>query len=217
MIAKVSLYRLDAPDMRTLQAVLDWLEPEQRVRALRFAGEHLTRRFLAAQFHLRRHLGERLGLPAEHLVLVRDAHGKPGLPGQTGLHFNLSHSGEWALVASAGEPVGVDIEARITASRHALASEFLCADSVRAWQARGDPSGALLTQAWCAREAVLKLDGRGLRLDLRALRIDLDLPCRAEWEGGRLHAHVQALPAPDGYHACLASGQPLDPRLEGFD
>lgn len=113
------------------------------------------------------------------------------------------------MVASAGEPLGVDIEARISAPRHALAEQILDPDCLQAWRNRPAEADSLLTQAWCAREAVLKFDGRGLRIEPRSLRLDLDLPCWASWDDGRLRAHVQALPAPEGYHACLASARAL--------
>lgn len=212
---RVCLYSLDAHEPAVLQRVLDWLEPAERVRALGFARAHLRTRFLAAQLCLRRHLGERLGLPPEQVVLARGAHGKPHLPGDQSLHFNLSHSGSWVLVASAAVPLGVDIEAHIATRQHGIAEEFLDAKALREWQRLGEhDAGAALTQAWCAREALLKLDGRGLALDPRSLELALSLPGWACWERGAGRAFVQPLSAPDGFHACLASYQPLPARIE---
>lgn len=217
MSLRLSLYRLDAVEPELLASVPGWLEPDQRVRAERFATAALRRRFLAAQARLRQHLGQQLGVSPERLVVSRDEYGKPRLIEHADLHFSLSHSGEWALVGSAPVELGVDIEAEIGMSRHAVAAEFLDPGTLAEFQRR-DPTlrPALLTRAWCAREALLKLDGRGLRLDPRSLRVALDLPATATWDGDSRHALAQALPAPADFHACIASHAPLavPPQLD---
>jgi 4'-phosphopantetheinyl transferase len=207
----LSLYRLDGLPPELLVAARDWLEPAQRIRADRFVTATLRRRFLAAQTRLRQHLGERLGISPERLVVYRDAHGKPHLAEEHGLHFSLSHSGEWALVAAAQVPVGVDIEADIAGHRADLAEQFLEAATFRAWQAlEVAQRGEALTLAWCAREALLKLDGRGLALNLRSIDLPLALPDWGSWEHGAQRGWVQPLVAPAGFRACLASREPAE-------
>ncbi|MCK7593979.1 4'-phosphopantetheinyl transferase family protein [Pseudomarimonas salicorniae] len=210
MSLSLSLYRLDEVDSELRREALGWLEPDQRQRAGRFATELLRQRFVAAQARLRQHLAERLGREPGSIVLRRDEHGKPRLASAEALHFSLSHSGGWAMVAAAEMEVGVDLEAMIDPARAALAGQFLDAEALSAWQAApADRQAALLTLAWCAREAVLKLDGRGLTLDARTISLPLGLPARAHWEADRRSAEVIALPAPAGYRACLASPGPL--------
>ena len=210
MSLSLSLHALDEADARLLDEVTGWLEPTERARAERFATDTLRRRFLAAQAALRQHLASRLGIASGQLRLCRDAHGKPHLPPPAPLHFSLSHSGGWALVAVAEVELGVDIEALIAKPGEGLAAQFLAPAVLADWRAQADAErSASLTLAWCAREAVLKLDGRGLALDPRSIDLPLVLPAAARWEGGQRSARVVQLEAPPGYRACLASGDGL--------
>lgn len=74
------------------------------------------------------------------------------------LHFNLSHSGDLALIALAPVPVGVDLERDTPADAQALAQAwFTPAEQAQLAQGKDD----FLT-LWTAREAVLKAMGTGL-------------------------------------------------------
>jgi phosphopantetheinyl transferase len=77
------------------------------------AGELHLWRLTASSSALRRVLAVYLGEEPARIRLERGEHGKPRLADPQGrLRFNLSHSGEIALVAVSGEfEVGVDVEA----------------------------------------------------------------------------------------------------------
>lgn len=93
------------------------------------------------------------------------AHGKPELADPAGgIHFNLSHSGDWSVVAVARVAVGVDIE-RIDPRRPTtrLADRFLTAAERELVQARAGSHGdAAFFIAWSRKEAYLKAVGVGL-------------------------------------------------------
>ena len=56
--------------------------------------------------------------------------GKPYLVSEPGIHFSLSHSGDWAVCALSDHPVGVDIE-RCEPGRRDIASRFFHREEVR--------------------------------------------------------------------------------------
>jgi 4'-phosphopantetheinyl transferase superfamily len=85
-------------------------------------------------------------------ALARDANGKPQLIGAA-VHFNVSHSGELALVAVSDAPVGVDIE-----QQRAIADPVAFARRLHFETA--DPRE--LMRLWCRKEAWLKARGIGL-------------------------------------------------------
>ena len=76
-----------------------------------FQGEAHKRRFVVAHGAVRLLLAHHLQQSARDLVFSVGSHGKPHLDAATALEFNLSHSGELALIAVAlGRAVGVDVE-----------------------------------------------------------------------------------------------------------
>lgn len=213
MDARISLHRLDEVAPAALAATADRLEAEPAARLARMARPASRRRFLAAQTLLQGHLAKLVGGPPGRLRMARDRHGKPRLVDHPQLHFSLSHSGDWILIASAPVELGVDLEGRFGADRCHLAEAILDRETLERWRSLPEAAKvATLARAWCAREALLKLDGRGLGLAPSSLRLPLSLPAVACWDGGRRRAQVIALDAPAGFAACLASYVPVRPR-----
>jgi phosphopantetheinyl transferase len=123
-----------------------------------------------ARWALRTVLGRYLGTEPERIELRLGPHGKPELAGSVEpLRFNLSHSGELALVAIALErEVGVDVEA-IKSRRDvlALARRGLNPDEAAGIErAAPDARSAMFHAAWTRREAAAKCLGAGLRAPL---------------------------------------------------
>src|SRR5438128_359056 len=99
------------------------LSEEERERAARIMSARKARAWSRARAVLRALLGGYLACDPSTVTLAADRNGKPVLDASSAssscasgrrtrdLHFNLSHSGELALIAfSAGERVGVDVE-----------------------------------------------------------------------------------------------------------
>ena len=106
------LIDLDAPEADDNSALLS---SDETARAARFVFDHHRRRFVAGRAALRRILGAEVGRAPETLVFEYSLAGKPSIPsgGEPDIHFNLSHSDQWALVAVTNiGAVGVDIEKR---------------------------------------------------------------------------------------------------------
>ena len=153
--ADVALWRLgigdEALDMSGLSA-------DEQVRCLRFLRPRDRIRFALTRSTLRRLLAGHLDCSPLDLAFILGPYGKPELQGGAPC-FNVSHSHEYALIAIAGEAVGVDIE-RSDPSRDwpGIAAEILD-EREQALCAR-DP--AMFYQLWSAKEAVLKAWGWGL-------------------------------------------------------
>ncbi|WP_237055634.1 4'-phosphopantetheinyl transferase family protein [Microbulbifer sediminum] len=107
------LLRLDdiPPGDARLPTLSGLLSAEERLYRERLHGDAGRHRFLLSRALLRTVLGELTGRPPESLRFSRLPSGKPLLVDDPGLHFSLSHSGDWiALATSERSPVGVDIE-----------------------------------------------------------------------------------------------------------
>lgn len=144
----------------------DGLPEDERERATAILRPPARRRWVASRWLLRGVLARYLARPAADIGLEAGEHGKPYLAEPTGdLAFNLSHSGNLALVAvAAGREVGVDIEL-ISEERDpvALAEKGLgpqAAAAVRA--APDDERSRVFHRHWADHEARLKCLGVGL-------------------------------------------------------
>ncbi|HEY2158143.1 MAG TPA: hypothetical protein VGH33_21115, partial [Isosphaeraceae bacterium] len=105
------------------------LSDDERARGERFRSERDRARFLVSRAALRAILSRYAGRPAAALAFLAGPHGKPSLAGAGAIEFNLSHSGDLALVAvAAGVRVGVDVEQlREMDDRDAIVRRFFSA------------------------------------------------------------------------------------------
>ncbi|MBT1676600.1 4'-phosphopantetheinyl transferase family protein [Curtobacterium aurantiacum] len=130
-------------------------------------------------------------------------HGRPwasaaGVP----VGVSLSRAPGVVALAVGPSPLGVDVE---RVSRLAAAPlDAFTPDELR--RAAGDP--AALTAAWAAKEAVLKRDGRGLRVDPLAVDVDV-VSGTARFEGAEQPVTV-VYPAPGVVLVVAAGGLPVD-------
>ncbi|GAA3465981.1 4'-phosphopantetheinyl transferase family protein [Nonomuraea roseola] len=172
-VSRVRPDQADAAGVRVWRVDLDragaprgWrlLSGAERERALAFADPAERRRYVVAHAALRTVLGGLCGVPADRLGFGRDGSGRPCLLplGRRPVpDFNLSHSGAWALVATAppGVRVGVDVE-RVRGFDHLeLARRFYQPEEVARLRAAG-PDGFF--RLWTAKEAYVKASGAGL-------------------------------------------------------
>src|SRR5207237_1874899 len=117
---------------------------------------------------LRKTLAEYLSVRPHDLSFTYGPFGKPALPPRldgTRLEFNLSHSGDMAVLAiSRGPAVGVDVEQVIRVSElDSIASRFFSASEKAALNAvPAHARDSAFYSCWTRKEAFLKALGDGL-------------------------------------------------------
>ena len=199
------------------------LSEAERARARAFAFARDRDRYVLTRGTLRRLLGAALGEAPAALQLVEGEWGKPALSSAhaSPVHFNVSHSGEHALLALAhGRELGVDLErakdgvdvpgvSRMVFSPEEQRALFLLAPGcVR----------AAFFQLWARKEALIKAEGTGFAEPSAqfTLTVDPDQPPRLLAHAARPAAVARwrlcdvALGLPD-YAAALACEAPLPP------
>ena len=224
----VHVWRVRLASPRSAEALWPILSPEEQARARRFFQERHRQRFIVAHGALRQILGGYLEEAPEALRFDTGPAGKPQLRDRERmprrLEFNLSHSGDLALVAVAWDrPVGVDLEEWERDMNHLeLAERFFSPaerDALRTLAASTDDLVRGFFAAWSRKEAYLKASGHGVTRGLHHFDVTL-----APHEPARLLAdrrdvdalerwRMVALPPAPEFSGALVVAAPLDEVL----
>lgn len=194
------------------------LDEQEARRADRFVRPSDRRRFVFAHAALRLILRSCLGVAAARVSYRLGPHGKPELT-ETALPltFNLSHSGDLALIAIARSvAVGVDLEqVRDLESIAGIVERQFSADEQA--ELRALPSGERLHaffRGWTRKEAVVKMIGEGLGHALDRFEVELapgSLSALRHLDGrpgATAEASLRDLLPPAGYAAAGAVAAP---------
>jgi 4'-phosphopantetheinyl transferase len=179
---------VEGPRLAKLHSHLDAAE---RRRESKLGGPEARRRFVVARGQLRELLGARIGMAPGSVPLLVSEDGKPRLRAASALPdigFNVSHSGERALIAiSGGVEVGVDLERPRRLHRpERLAARILNARDLASWRSVPIAHREVeLMRWWTRKEAYAKLVGSGLRTPLGEIELSRSGPREPWLVGGR--------------------------------
>jgi 4'-phosphopantetheinyl transferase len=175
---------LDMP-LQAHDSLLATLSSDECARAAEFRFNVPRRRFVVVRGTLRQLLGKYLGRQPTDIELTIDANQKPSLSGEdalSGLHFNVSHSGELAMIGfTVGCEVGIDIEQlRNVSHLEQIAQRFFHPSETNAVlsQPESDRNQVFL-RCWTGKEAILKALGTGIVGNLS----DFQVPIDDAWQG----------------------------------
>ncbi|MBV9772452.1 MAG: 4'-phosphopantetheinyl transferase superfamily protein [Gemmatimonadetes bacterium] len=155
------------------------LAVDEGARADRFRFEQHRRQFVVARGVLRTLLGRYLSVDPRRLEFRYGSHGKPELAGafaESGIRFNVSHSGELALYAvSRGRELGVDIEHVHPMDDGVDIAErfFSAAENVVFRALAVSEREEAFFNCWTRKEAYIKAVGEGLSFPLHAFDVSL--------------------------------------------
>nr|WP_235998380.1 4'-phosphopantetheinyl transferase superfamily protein [Hymenobacter sp. BT559] len=159
------------------------LQAAELARAQRYHRAEDYHRFVLGRTAQRLVLGAYLGLPPASLHFEPGATKKPRLREAPELHYNVSHAGDWVLLAVAEAEIGIDVErlAPQFAFQEVLDYSFSPAEKVFI-ERSAVPSQAFY-QLWTRKEAFVKATGQGI------------------------NAEFAQVPALDGQHRLTSSSQ----------
>lgn len=169
-VYRVALDACEAGDAFAEAPEWAWLTAEERARAQRLVRPRDGRRFVLCRGALRVIVGSLLDRPPHDVEFRAGPGGKPILPpGEPGsrppLHFNVSHSGELALIAvSRSRELGVDVEKTrpISEAARIVRSYFTETETEQFHQLEEAARAAAFIRGWTRKEAILKAKGVGL-------------------------------------------------------
>jgi len=174
MITGEVIIHLIRPADLSAQEAKAFLTADERERAARFRFEKDAAHWMACRAAMRRILGDAIGLPPLEVPLITATYGKPVLAApHDGLHFNLSHCTDLALLAiTETGPVGIDLEQKARAPELLECETSFCHSmEIAALPKDFTTRAAALLDIWTAKEAALKALGTGLSHPPESVRI----------------------------------------------
>lgn len=138
-------------------------ERQKKIEEIRLKTERERSLMAGALFRLG--LFRLYGLQEQTAVISYGARGKPFLRDYPHIHFNLSHSGEYALAVFAPTAVGCDIQQRERAkNEERIAARFFAPGERRALA-----EGEDFYRIWARKESYIKLTGEGMAADMQSV------------------------------------------------
>jgi 4'-phosphopantetheinyl transferase len=191
------------------------LAPAERERLDRFRFADDAKREAVSRGALRLLLGAYLGRPPGGVAFAAEAQGKPvlaGAPAGERIEFNVSHSGEWAVLAFArGRRLGIDVERWREIDAEQILRDFFRPEEAEEWRRHPEPERpAAFFGAWTLKEAYLKALGVGLARPMQSFRVRAGPgPAALVWCAEDAHAperwSLARLDLAPGYSAALAA------------
>jgi 4'-phosphopantetheinyl transferase len=176
------------------------LSDDERAQVQRFKFEHLRREALATRALMRIALSCGQGLPPQAWQIKLNAHGKPAIEPQRGLHFNLSNSaGLVVCLVAEGAEVGVDVEPfeRADEILKLAPAVFSKAEQAQLEILRNAEKLDRALSLWTLKESYIKARGMGLALPLGKFSLLFDA------EGIRLEIDPSLVDASERWRFCL--------------
>lgn len=153
-----------------LDHFLSILQPAEIARANRYFQAKDKNRFIISRGALRVILGKYFNQSPSSIEFAEGANKKPYIKstGKTELRYNISHSGDWILLAVANSEIGADTEQVNPAYHyHEVLQDNFSGDEINYIEQGISPERFFLL--WTRKEALTKATGKGLDEDLKLI------------------------------------------------
>lgn len=172
-MAYAKTYYLNIAFLRSEKAIetyINRVSPERKQRIDTTKRAETKAALLGAGLLLDEVLKKSFGL--SDTELETNEYGKPSLKNHPEIHFNLSHSGDIAILTVSDAECGVDVEN--TNRPHeamGVANRFFSRNEYAAMMLSANPNEAFC-RLWTLRESYVKMRGKGFAIGLSTLKCD---------------------------------------------
>lgn len=167
----VEVWRIAVPScLNSIAELYSVLQPEEQGKAALFTRDEDRQRFIISRGILRMLLGKYSDRDPRHIEYGYGIRDKPFLKHEKAdLHFNLSHAGDYILIAVAEQPLGVDIEYYNPDYELREMMQLVFSDEEIVFAEQQADLKPVFYQLWTRKEALLKALSVGINDDLRAI------------------------------------------------
>lgn len=196
---KISAYLEVVPNLRQL------LNPNEMSRAERFYFERDKNRFIICRALLKLILTEETKQDILNINIEAGINKKPYLTSHPQLFFNVSHSGDYAIIAIDNQPIGVDVEF-IDAHQNVveIMPEVFKNPEIDAVLNANDKNYTFY-KFWTRKEAIAKASGKGIDTHfLRIPALEGSHTIKTAWVSGIENLQVLSFDLDEHYIAAIA-------------
>ncbi|MDE7301341.1 MAG: 4'-phosphopantetheinyl transferase superfamily protein [Clostridia bacterium] len=202
----VNIYCLDVAcfkDEALYNSMLAKMTDERREKVKSYKFEEDGYLSLGAGYLLSLALSD-AGIDLADEEIAYNEYGKPQLKSGK-LHFNISHSGTIAVVATSDGEVGIDVQKLYDVDDKLIRRVTTDGEYASLCALDGDKKRSEFFRLWTAKESVIKLLGKGLSLAPSSLEIGLSRPFKVIQNCVRSSIFLHEFSNFDGYALTVAS------------
>ena len=168
---RIDVWRINITSNLTfLEHCMLLLNNDERERANRYYQVKDRNRFLISRGALRTILSKYLNVAPSSITFGVSPNKKPIIhdTGKVKLHYNVSHSGDWILIAVSDSDIGADVEfIKPSFQFQEILTDYFSQDEVDFINHQSSLERFFLL--WTRKEAFVKATGKGLDSDLRTI------------------------------------------------
>ncbi len=159
----------DSPDI--YKEVLSQIDQEKQDSFSKFKNFDDVKLRLFSELLTKTILSLALNVSIKEIKCSLNRYGKPYLEFRKDLHFNVSHSGKWVVIAVDNSEIGIDVEL-IQPIDYSIAKRFFTDAEFHALERkRGQEKLAYFYDLWTLKESFIKAEGKGLSIPLNSFAI----------------------------------------------
>ncbi|NLB51329.1 MAG: 4'-phosphopantetheinyl transferase superfamily protein [Syntrophomonadaceae bacterium] len=169
----VEAFVLNIDQIKNLDLMKHLISPKKQERLDKIKHLPSAKQILAGEILARSVIRSKLGIKNSDIMFDYNDYGKPRLQNVKDFHFNLSHSGDWAVMAISSAEVGIDIEQVISLDLTIAEHIF---SPYEKQQLSSKPATLQLDyffQLWTLKESYIKMIGYGLSAALDSFSIQI--------------------------------------------
>lgn len=151
------------------------IDSEKKCKIEKFVNKKDKIRAVIGEILIRTIIVEKLKIDNKYIRFNKNQYGKPYLKEYPNFNFNISHSGEYVLLAIDNKSIGVDVEEVKPIECEEIAKNFFTVKEFD-YIINQDMKFKLdkFYEIWILKESYIKCCGRGLSIPLKSFSIEID-------------------------------------------
>ncbi|MFS4457075.1 4'-phosphopantetheinyl transferase family protein [Maribacter sp. 2304DJ31-5] len=159
----LKLFKIELSDFEDeVDLLIRFLQPDEVLRARRYHYKKDVDRFIICRSALKFLLAKQTGLMTEDIFIQNDGNKKPYLASDPAMFFNLSHSGDRALIALGDRAMGVDVERIDSAYDYSQVLPQIFSETEIDELLKSKNPLRIFYTFWTRKEAIVKATGKGI-------------------------------------------------------